>query len=372
MLSFGLSSFVFPFFKHSHQLGGRIIAFTVLQQLLTGLKEWLNTEDYALPDEFWHIADEHDRMRKAVLNLTDNHCETGSYPKLACNVPINGRSEFTPRFNPAETSIRGIIMDGVKIPDPQPNCYDPPDVRLPALDPPEGEIDVVRIIENGIEFSPNKARRAMVEGALAAHKTRRLAISKSDLPPGQGWDLDSKSAPDNCDGTYDSFCGKDKGADCLLIGHNDNRGNLLFDSYSGWLKLSLENVTHGLIFVGIYDWMGPQRNWATANFECENNYNCIKENRTLHKKKKNRQLGGNTNRCYDYTLEFAIDGNVTSWNKDQYEANRRQPERVVHIFTFLDDPTYTANKEDKTVELAIRLLGCGRESTFGLTHVYWA
>jgi hypothetical protein len=177
------------------------------------------------------------------------------------------------------------------------------------------------------------------------------------------------SAPDNCDGSWDSFCGRDWWSDCLLSGHNDNRGSLLFDSYSGWLKLQLENVSHGLIFAGIYDWIGPRKNWVTEGFACENNYNCTERNRILQEK--DRQLR-NTNECYDYVFEFAIDGNITTWDKDQYEANRKQAQRVVNLFTLLDDPNYTANREDKTVELAMRLTGCDRRSTFGLTHVYWA
>jgi hypothetical protein len=102
---------------HSHQLQGRIIAFVILQQLWAGLNEWLNTANYALPDESWHISDEHDRIKEAVLTATDIHCDTGLFPKQVCYLPINGRSEFTPRFNPAESSIRGLIVDGVKIPE---------------------------------------------------------------------------------------------------------------------------------------------------------------------------------------------------------------------------------------------------------------
>jgi hypothetical protein len=65
-------------------------------------------------------------------------------------------------------------------------------VHIPALEPPEGEIDVVRIIENGIEFSPNKAKRAMVQDVLGVTKLRRLAKSKTDIQPGQGWGIDTK------------------------------------------------------------------------------------------------------------------------------------------------------------------------------------
>ena len=46
-------------------------------------------------------------------------------------------------------------------------------------------------------------------------------------------------------------------------------------------------------------------------------------------------------------------------------------QRVVEILSLLEDPSYTGG-EAREVEVAIRIKGCGRQKTFGLTHVYWS
>ena len=48
---------------------------------------------------------------------------------------------------------------------PKPNIYNPPDVRNPNLDTPDGHIDVLNIIKNGIDFIPNHAQREAIMGA---------------------------------------------------------------------------------------------------------------------------------------------------------------------------------------------------------------
>ena len=191
----------------------RYIAYTILTQLLAGLTEWYNTEQFALPDEKWHLTEDYERVRNYVLhNETSSPCREHKLPDVICDVPVRAVSEMTPRYDPASTSIRSIIKEGVYVPQPGPNLYDPPDVRVPAFDAPDGEIDILSIIENGVDFVPNKARVKALAGELDPLRHRQLAAGRkpitSNLEPGQGWALDTKSAPDNCDGSWDSFCGQ--------------------------------------------------------------------------------------------------------------------------------------------------------------------
>jgi hypothetical protein len=185
----------------------------------------------------------------------------------------------------------------------------------------------------------------------------------------------------------------------MLNGHNDMRGGLGFDSYSGWLILNLENVIHDIIMIRVEDWWGPNDNPRTNNWTCENNKkNCTNPSlRQLgytnfttsttsssfvsqSKHKKHRNMGENPNKCDTFIFEFAIDGIVTKWDKKAWDTNRRQIQRVVSIWVLSNGSSSTRSANDtnsksifgRDVELAIRLTGCGRLTTFGLSHVYWA
>lgn len=375
--------------KNRHQLYGRMIAFQMIQQLHKGLQEWYETPGFALPDDAWHLTSDYERVRNAVQNIRDSPCFKMKLPDIVCgDVPLRAVSEMTPRYNPAQNNIRNIIKQGVRIPEPVPNIYDPPDVYNPYLDPPDGHVDVLNIIENGVPFTPNRARRdslitgEMVPGRLLSQAERKPVTS--GLPPGQGWGLNAKSAPDNCDGSWDSFCGRSSGSDCLLSGHNDHRGGLVFHSLSGWLILNLEKVKHGVVIIRVEDWMGPNQVSHTDGWICENgSTDCPEATRNRDQEGGGRRTSdeveqqqirrelGNPNLCDKWTFEFAIDGNITKWDKVQWEEHRVQLQRVVGLWVLLDDSNYTGG-EEKDVELAIRLTGCKRATAFGLSHIYWA
>ena len=208
------------------------------------------------------------------------------------------------------------------------------------------------------------------------------------MEPGQGWYLKTKSAPDNCDGSYDSFCGRSWDNDCLLSGHNDMRGGLGFDSYSGWLVLNLENVRHSIIMIRVEDWWGANDNERTKNWSCENmniHKNCTASNRRTLQDLRTETINHNTvasmqqremaePSCDNFHFEFAIDGVITKWDQTEWEKNRRQIQRVVPIWVLSNGVKYNVTNDGtgRDVELAIRATGCGRAKTFGLSHVYWA
>lgn len=69
-------------------------------------------------------------------------------------------------------------------------------------------------------------------------------------------------------------------------------------------------------------------------------------------------------------FEYAIDGQIYSLPRDEFLAKKHQLQRVVETLTIMDDPDFTSEPRD--VEIAIRMRGCARACTFGLSHVYWA
>ena len=365
------------FVPHSHQLYGRQIAYTILSQLKLALEEWNDMEGYAIPDEKWHLTADFDRVRNYVRNnATESPCRSLQLRDVVCDHAVFAASEFTPRYNPAETSIRAIIKEGVHIDNLKPNLYDPPDVRVPAFDAPDGEIDILSIVENGVDFIPNRARGKALRGEIEPlrrqlHEVKRRRIL-SDLEPGQGWYLDAKSAPDSCDGSYDSFCGRSADSNCLLHAHNDYRGGLRFDSLSGWMIVHLSRVKHGLIFVRLEHWTGANTNPNTATWKCENGKTdcpaAANERRPLRQYSRRRRLDNTY--CDDWRFEFAIDGKISSWTYDQWNTKLYAAQRVAHFTTLLDDVNYTSGQE-KDVEVAMRMTGCARDVTFTLSHIYW-
>ena len=71
-----------------------------------------------------------------------------------------------------------------------------------------------------------------------------------------------------------------------------------------------------------------------------------------------------------FEFDFAIDGKITTLNREAFLEKKQQVQRVVETLTLLDDPSFTS--EAKDVEVAIRMRGCKKDCTFGLSHVYWA
>ena len=157
--------------------------------------------------------------------------------------------------------------------------------------------------------------------------------------------------------------------------------------------LNLADLQHGIVIVKFEDWHQPGSATLTEGWTCENNAtDCQSQQRRLAANLR-RPLNvtshiaapvDNLSRprsrilkpqppeyCKEFEFDFALDGAITTWNLDQWMERHNKAERVVQLWTLLDDPNYTGGKI-KDVELAFRFRGCGRTKTFRLSHVYWA
>lgn len=269
-----------------------------------------------------------------------------------CSIPVRSRTEFTPRANPEQTSITSILKpdENGRIPHvSQGMLYSGPNVPNPVTAVPDGETDVLAIISNGRVFD---------------HQ-RRL----DNISPGLGAEVSGNSVAGYCDGTYNAECGR-RGS-CLLSGHQYSTGGILFRSYSGWLVMTLPAVQQGLIVTKIEsrhdpsdkatkeDVGGRSLREEYAYIDADNDENTDK-----------RQLGRVLEVCDAFTFEFSIDGNITTWNKTDWNSFSKQAQSGVELQTLLDDQNFT--EEGRDVELAIRFTGCGDVMTMSLTHIYFA
>lgn len=76
--------------------------------------------------------------------------------------------------------------------------------------------------------------------------------------------------------------------------------------------------------------------------------------------------------CDNFQFQFAIDGSVTSWGKDEFLNKKTSAQRVVDLVTIMDDEEMAKEQKERNVQLAIRLQGCGTTYALKFTHVYWA
>lgn len=199
----------------------------------------------------------------------------------------------------------------------------------------------------------------------------------SSIPPGKGLALATKGGADNCDGLVDSFCGRDARNDCMLNGHHDGRNGIRMDGYSGWLKVVFPKMKYGYAVVKMETWHKPNTNGRTANWTAINNERrlgveiidndvSIPSLNTTYTR--SRRLAAY---CDQYEFQVAIDGDIKSYKLDEFKGRLDKIQRVVEVFPLMADPSYT-NGEEKDVEIAFRMINCGRDVVFNVNHLYWA
>lgn len=201
-------------------------------------------------------------------------CKGNGVPARTCFVKMHAATEFTPRFDAARTSIRHLFKVNASPLKAKRSVYDPPDVLNPNLFPPDGALDVLQIVENGVDFTTNFGRSRRRDSLIPAdYEPPRIGSSVNpDIVPGKGWSIQGTcpSGADMCDGEYDSWCKRGYDSSCLLYAHNDNRGEIRFDSLSGWGIFELSDMREGLIIIKYHDWMPVNANpetqgWSTVN-----------------------------------------------------------------------------------------------------------
>ncbi|KAL3931258.1 MAG: hypothetical protein SGBAC_011392 [Bacillariaceae sp.] len=353
--------------NRKHQVTGRILTMTILQALKEGLNEWNTAPEYILDDSAWHVTDLYNKIKDGVahLNADQGLCYKTMEEKhglgFFCNHPFQARTEFTPRHNPKESSIRSLMpgADKVVLPAHIHNAYNPPDIFNPDLHPPkdEGAIDVLNIVEAGPRFAS-----ILNPDYRAGHYERpdTGAVSTFADEPGLGIRLDTVSGDVYCDGTIDSFCNRGSNNKCLLYAHNDGRNGLNFDAYSGWLLFTIPKIVNGYIVIKMESWHF-QGDGSPAGWKSINN----KEGR--HRKLKQEPLPY----CDDFVFEYMINGKVTSIPYEELKPIMEKGivARVVETLTLMNDPSF---KSDKEVEAGVRILGCGHDKVWALNHVYWS
>ena len=353
--------------SRKHQLVGRVLAFTLLNALKEGLKEWNAASGYNIADSSWHVTDKYENVRTKLQEMGPEFgwCKENEIYELdwVCKYPVKARTEFTPRAYPSMSNIRSLMHPDMAllVPESDRPLYEPPELFNADLHPPPGAIDVLNIVEAGVDFKSS----LNPEYASQYYKTPKFTKSPK-IPFGRGVGLSAIAGDEYCDGSADSFCGKGPNDTCLLDGRNDSRNSLVMDGYSGWTVLNIPDLKFGYIALKLDTTQPSNSNPMTENWTSENN-----EKTTTEKNKRVLKDDPPPEYCDDFKFEYAIDGEITSLNKDEFLDRIHQVQRVVETITILKDENYTGGVE-KEVEVGLRLTGCGRIKTFHLSHIYWS
>ena len=245
------------------------------------------------------------------------------------------------------------------------------DVDNPSLHVPVGAVDAASI-------AGYRQMRQLVTVSNDEKEGRLL----TNITPGSLWYASGYNG--YCDGTFKSdTCHREVGNDCLLSGHNDGRSGILGDEYSGWLVMTLKDVKEGIIVVKFHVWKNiliyNSNNPRTVGMdkgdgrylrtnEVENEQPLNYESDLSFGQERQLKIAPDDAIPETFLFDFAINGKVTTWNKEQFLEKRKQLQRVVELFSLMDDENWKGGD----VEVAIRVRGVKRVQQLDLTHVYWA
>ena len=268
--------------------------------------------------------------------------------------------------------------------DPTPNnaymwppIYYPPELVGPWNVIPENDIDVVEV--------------------AGARRLTAVSIDDNDkIVPGYGIDI-QWGRPGHCDGSSHSWCDKTVSSKCLMGNVQDSHGMICFNGLSGWLVFEIKGVAHGFIGAKMEAWHKSEENkvtegWTEVNNGGKGNYEKSDNERSLHErdqkermlndlsrmeddiesdilKYNDRRLGGGKScgSVGDFVFEWAIDGNIVSWNQKQFCEHYTRLAYNNDFIKFMDD-----EKKKGDFELAMRVKNTGSKEQMCVTHVYWA
>jgi hypothetical protein len=433
-----------------------MIAIAILRSLAYALERWeiLGAESgYPISEEHWHVTEYYKNIREKATKVGGcfgnvwpigkkrsleeieeeeagrgveggRKLEDGDFwPGRICDIPLQGRSLWGPRFDPMRSSLLSIMRPNV-FGDVDPALktnsymagpvYLPPDRPAPWTVPPDVSEPFAPLIAAARRLTVKeeggdrrRLRTVQSKDGYRGHhhevaRTLNVSVDGDAITPGLGIQV-NWGMPGVCDGSSHHWCDKTAGSSCLMTGSQDNRGNVCFNGFSGWVVFDLKNVKHGFIGARMEAWQGLgadaiTEGWTEVNNGGRGNYDKRGRERKLHEENQERhrqefiermkreieedilaegdptrrRLGGGQS-CGlhgDYLFEFAINGKVMgSWNMAQFCEHYTRLNYNMDVIKFMDDESQTGD-----FEFAMRMAPVDgkRGPAMCITHLYWA
>ena len=393
----------------SHQLTGRVLAFSLLQALKEVIRLIRDEGNELISvDMESYYGNIRRKMKSLDPSLGLCYRINSTLPERLCRVSMKGRTQYTPRAYPEQTSITSIIkpepVDGYVPKNKLKPLYDGPHAHNPCFDLPEGAVDVVaRILGNTtsatgdrvlseMDREPYSLVEQVDENRMPMRRFMNEELDEDTIVPGRGWQVFGE--PQGfCDGTYDVICARSTRNRCVLSSHHDERGDVVGSEMAGWIVLEIprEEVKEGIIVVKLHTWHERHDNTRTMDWKTINNM--PEDNSAKSGTPDESSLSGSIEdpsqrrlrrQKYEtpelpqlFRFEYAIDGEMTSLNRTEFLDRKQDIQRVVEALTLLDDPNFATSPASKTsnrssVEVAIRLRNSFQRLVFGISHIYWA
>jgi len=377
-----------------HQSTARKISLVLLHAMDAALTLWERKTKYGgnpLDGKHWHFRAEEDAVREKLM--TANASETGcgqlmsSLPQV-CTTLMRGAAEWGPRHDPDRSSIRSLLKAAPNgyLPEViglEEQLYQGKDPHMPSQRVPKGEVDVATIARS-LPPRSNREKRKLVSPRNSQdnhhstiqddrhNESRNLEGDEGKevkIIPGEGWTI-MNSPAGYCDGTLNHQCHREKSSNCLMSGHNDNRGMVFGDGLSGWLVLQLKEITEGFALARMEYWHNYNSNPRTDGWTEVNNGG--KDDGRIRRRKLKKPPPPLPD---TFRFDVAVNGVITSsWNKTEYTTQNCFSPSYNNAFCVLwSDEQWKAQGKKEDIELAIRIRGeAGRIGVVGLSHFYYA
>jgi hypothetical protein len=314
------------------RLEGRKLSMMILHALEEALDRWMTQSAdglVPLPDDVWHVGKVYNEVREHVRTMKSGLCGR-LFQKLdprICHMEMHAYTEWTPRVDPIQSRLKGLIKDDIHIADNHLSLIEvytevallPRQWKIPENDtdvhmiaiatdiagiPPGKDTDKVQVndVPNVTPWTdddtmnwgsdPNEdsmndhdygfdddmyggRQRMLAVASDMTHHRRHLLTS----------DISSKmwtifNAPIGfCDGSAQSSCNRNGLNTCLLANYNHYRAGIVGHGQAGKLVLSIPKVKEGLILAR-FDWQqenGPRVKYFPPDFAFDYTVNGIKK-----------------------------------------------------------------------------------------------
>ncbi|KAL7469821.1 hypothetical protein ACHAXS_010074 [Conticribra weissflogii] len=378
-----------------HQAKAYTASYNLLAALLDAMDTWSERTIYEgqpLTDEYWHTGEYITNIREKVKALNEDdapHCfqleKSINLPKRLCRNALKGRTEYTPRANPMETSIRSIVVPSetgaTVVKSEEKNPLEGMAVEEFVDKVPAGEVDPFELfhLEKNLRLRKRYLGKRLLRTTIRRNRNNKYIskwlgslpdksspISKpnnhllqrrlQDPPtePGNGWQLlHSLPGNDHCDGTLasTSSCGVSPSSSCYLEGHQGARGGLWGNDTTGWLNMKITGMECGYVALNL-EIVGRKEKHRASNV------------RKLDSERRlNKELPD------EFLFEYSIDNVVSTLDKTQFLERLEHPVPGMSLLTLENDEASTTAKD---MSIGVRVSGCSSvECQVGVTHVYW-
>eukprot|EP00558_Chaetoceros_sp_UNC1202_P010884 CAMPEP_0197243762 /NCGR_PEP_ID=MMETSP1429-20130617/9101_1 /TAXON_ID=49237 /ORGANISM="Chaetoceros sp., Strain UNC1202" /LENGTH=881 /DNA_ID=CAMNT_0042704027 /DNA_START=58 /DNA_END=2703 /DNA_ORIENTATION=- len=402
-----------------HQIVSRKHILLFLKAFEKAFEVWekgIEDDGFPLKETYWHVGGHYTNVRdkltsylnrEDIINTTACEKRFGTIGlEKVCRVKMSGMTEWGPVNNGQENDILSRVKpasNGYKPHRLYKPVYEGVDIIPTKLKLPRDQIDLHAIAlvttyspaeldqswvdddDEDAEEAENSRRmlrkaagvdrnlseeKDIVETVNLENERERFTGADDEVVPGIGWgheDAGGASQTGYCDGSATSTCIRGNKTDCFLYGHNDNRQCLSGNALSGWIVITVPELTEGLI-VAKLEWWHPRGETLTQT----RGWTEVNDGKILGDGGSRQLKAAPVPWPDDIKLDIAVNGKIhKTLNKEEFFKMASEIAYNEAYYKLVDDASVATGEP---VELGIRIRSTEdpKKASFGITHIYWA